>query len=80
MEENFEKFMTAKRILGYNMCASKSKREDGTIDETKLNDLLKQNYEYIRGQLLGRKKSNPNFDEEAVKKRNTRNRFSIFIN
>lgn len=68
MEENFEKFMTAKRILGYNICASKSKREDGTIDETKLNDLLKQNYEYIRGQLLGRKKSNPNFDEEAVKK------------
>lgn len=68
MEENFEKFMTAKRILGYNMCASKSKREDGTIDESKLDDLLKQNYEYIRGQLLGRKKLNPNFDEEAVKK------------
>lgn len=68
MEENFEKFMTAKRLLGYNICVSKSKREDGTIDETKLNDLLKQNYEYIRGKLLGRKRENPNFDEETVKK------------
>lgn len=67
MEENFEKFMSAKRILGYNMCASKSKREDGTIDETKLNDLLKQNYEYIRGKLLGRKRENPNFDEQTVR-------------
>ena len=68
MEDNFEKFMTAKRILGYNICVNKSKREDGTIDEIKLNDLLKQNYEYIRGQLLGRKKLNPNFDVETVKK------------
>ena len=68
MEENFEKYMTAKRILGYNMCVTKSKRDNGTVDETKLNALLKQNYEYIRGQLLGRKKLNPNFDEKTVEK------------
>ena len=68
MEENFEKFIIAKGILGYKICVGKSTREDGTIDETKLNDLLKQNYEYVRGKLLDRKKSNPNFDEETVKK------------
>lgn len=68
MEDNFEKYMTAKRILGYNICANKSKKDDGTIDKDKLNSLLKQNYEYIRGQLLGRKKSNPNFDKELVEK------------
>ena len=68
MEEDFKKFMTAKRILGYNMCMTKSKKEDGTIDEEKLNSLLKQNHEYIRSQLLTRKLSNPNFDKDLVER------------
>ena len=35
-------------LFRYNLLANRAKREDGTIDKTKLDELLKEKYEYIR--------------------------------
>lgn len=48
MDKDIEKYAAAKTIFGFNLLANRSKNEDGTIDKAKLNQLLKEKYEYIR--------------------------------
>lgn len=67
MEKDVEKFKIAKTLLGYNISVSKSRKEDGSIDEDKLNELLKKNYEYIRSKFLKRKEMQPEMAERTDK-------------
>ena len=48
MNKDIEKYASAKTIFGFNLLANRAKREDGTIDKAKLDQLLKEKYEYIR--------------------------------
>lgn len=64
MDKEYLEYNNAKNLLEYNMSVSKSRKEDGTIDESKLDEILKRRYEYIRSQLLKRE----NIDQEVIKK------------
>lgn len=48
MNKDIEKYAAAKTIFGFNFLANGAKSEDGTIDKVKLDQLLKEKYEYIR--------------------------------
>ena len=48
MNKDIEKYAAAKTIFGFNLLANRAKREDGTIDKAKLDQLLKEKYEYMR--------------------------------
>ena len=48
MDKDIEKYVASKTIFCFNLLANKAKREDGAIDKAKLDQLLKEKYEYIR--------------------------------
>ena len=48
MDKDIEKYAAAKTIFCFNLLANRSKNEDGTIDKAKLDQLLKEKYEYMR--------------------------------
>ena len=48
MDKDIEKYVASKTIFGFNLLANRSKNEDGTIDKAKLDQLLKEKYEYMR--------------------------------
>ncbi len=48
MDKDIERFLLAKTILGYNALLETSKNSDGSINQTKLDELIKEKYNYIR--------------------------------
>lgn len=48
MDKDIEKFSLAKTILGYYNLLENSKNSDGSINQKKLDELLKEKYNYIR--------------------------------
>ena len=48
MDKDIEKYVASKTIFCFNLLANRSKNEDGTIDKAKLDQLLKEKYEYMR--------------------------------
>ena len=48
MDKDIEKFSLAKTIFGYNTLLENSKNSDGSINQTKLDELIRAKYNYIR--------------------------------
>ena len=48
MDKDIEKYVASKTIFFFFFLANRAKREDGRIDKAKLDQLLKEKYEYIR--------------------------------
>ena len=57
MDKDIEKYAAAKTIFSFNLLTNKSKREDGTIDKTRLDELLKEKYENIRREYIKKKRN-----------------------
>ena len=80
MENTYEKYMSARRIFNYNLCLSKAKNVDGTINETKLNELLMQNYNNIKNSFEKRMKQNDSLDKKLNAEVSELNKLYLLIN
>lgn len=80
MENTYEKYMSARRIFNYNLCLSKAKNVDGTINETKLNELLMQNYKNIKNSFEKRMKQNDSLDKKLNAEVSELNKLYLLIN